>query len=106
MTQPTPQQFEDLGAIKENVRFNEKAIDELKHDMRGIRADIKALDAKLEAKINALSKDMDSKINALSKDMDSKITALSEQYQSLGWKGLVGIVIIVLANVILKYIPS
>ena len=34
-------QFEDLGAIKENVRHNEKAIDRLEADVKALRQELK-----------------------------------------------------------------
>lgn len=79
MTQATSEQFEDLGAIKENVRHNEKAIDEIKIELKDIRHDLKAL--------------------------GEKVDGLSRRFDSLGWKALLGIFVIVAANVILKFLP-
>jgi uncharacterized protein YlaN (UPF0358 family) len=65
-------QFEEFGAIKENVRHNEKAIDRLEQDVKEIRVDIKALSEKLT----------------------------SFQLQFYG-----GVLIILAANIALKYLP-
>ena len=43
MTQATSTQFEELGAIKDNVRHNEKTIDEIKVELKDIRGDIKEI---------------------------------------------------------------
>ena len=43
MTQATPNQLEELGSVKEDVRHNEKAIDEIKIELKDIRGDIKEI---------------------------------------------------------------
>lgn len=88
MAQATVSQ-EEFGAIKENVRHNEKAIDELKADLRAFRSETQAE-----------FKDVRDELKALS----DKVDDLAQRFDGLGWKALLGIVVIVAANVALKYL--
>ncbi|PZD72643.1 hypothetical protein C1752_03479 [Acaryochloris thomasi RCC1774] len=88
MPQATVSQ-EEFGAIRENVRHNEKAIDEVKVDLKAFRAETQAEFKDVREELKSLS---------------DKVDALAQRFDGLGWKALLGIVIIVAANVALKYL--
>ncbi len=51
-------------------------LDDLRRAQDEVRADVRALDAKVDTKIDGLRKDLDTKIDGLRKDLDTKIDSL------------------------------
>ncbi|MGF1600963.1 MAG: hypothetical protein ACFCU8_02905 [Thermosynechococcaceae cyanobacterium] len=96
MTQASINPADELARTQENVRHNEKAIDRLDLELKAFRTEIQA-DFK---DVRADFKDVRAEI----KDVRVEVKALSDKLDGFAWKGLVGIVIIVAANIVLKYL--
>ena len=60
MTQATPDQFESLGSVKENVRHNDKAIDELRSDFKVFQIEVRKDFSDMRAEIKGLSDKLNS----------------------------------------------
>lgn len=95
MTQASINPADELARTQENVRHNEKAIDRLDLELKAFRTEVQA-DFK---DVRAEFKDVRSEI----KDVRTEVKALSDKLDGFAWKGLLGIIIIVAANIALKF---